>query len=56
MIGQGLLVLNFFNIFFLGMDTTAAELMVFDGMFKLTQSHGSGLSSKLKDIKLESFI
>jgi translation initiation factor 6 len=41
---------------FVGLDTTAAELMVFDGIFKLTQSHGSGLSSKLKDIKLENFI
>jgi translation initiation factor 6 len=41
---------------FVGLDTTAAELMVFDGIFKLTQSQGSGLSSKLKDIKLENFI
>jgi translation initiation factor 6 len=41
---------------FVGLDTTAAELMVYDGIFKLTQSHGSGLSSKLKDIKLENFI
>ncbi len=41
---------------FVGLDTTAAELMVYDGIFKLTQSHGSGLSSKLKDIKFESFI
>ena len=41
---------------FVGLDTTSAELMVFDGIFKLTQSHGSGLSSKLKDIKLENFI
>ena len=41
---------------FVGLDTTAAELMVFDGIFKLTQSHGSGLSSKLKDIKMENFI
>ena len=41
---------------FVGMDTTAAELMIFEGIFKLTQSTGSGLSSKLKDVKLESFI
>ncbi len=41
---------------FVGLDTTAAELMVYDGIFKLTQSHGSGLSSKLKDIKLENFL
>jgi translation initiation factor 6 len=41
---------------FVGLDTTSAELMVFDGIFKLTQSHGSGLSSKLKNIKLENFI
>lgn len=41
---------------FTGLDTTAVELMVFDGIFKLTQSHGSGLSSKLKEIKLENFI
>lgn len=41
---------------FVGLDTTAAEIMVFDGIFKLTQSHGSGLSSKLRDIKLDSFI
>jgi len=41
---------------FVGLDTTAAELMVYDGIFKLTQSHGSGLSSKLKDIKMENFI
>lgn len=41
---------------FVGLDTTAAELMVYDGIFKLTQSHGSGLSGKLKDIKLENFI
>jgi translation initiation factor 6 len=38
---------------FVGLDTTAAELMVYDGIFKLTQSQGSGLSSKLKDIKLD---
>jgi translation initiation factor 6 len=38
---------------FVGLDTTAAELMVFDGIYKLTQSHGSGLSSKLKDIKMD---
>ena len=41
---------------FVGLDTTAAELMVYDGIYKLTQSHGSGLSSKLKDIKMENFI
>jgi translation initiation factor 6 len=41
---------------FVGLDTTAAELMVFDGIYKLTQSHGSGLSSKLKDLKMENFI
>jgi translation initiation factor 6 len=41
---------------FVGLDTTAAELMVFDGIYKLTQSHGSGLSSKLNEIKLEEFI
>jgi len=41
---------------FVGLDTTSAELMVYDGIFKLTQTHGSGLSSKLKDIKLENFI
>ena len=40
----------------IGLDTTEAELMVYDGIFKLTQSHGSGLSSKLKEIKLDSFI
>jgi translation initiation factor 6 len=40
---------------FVGIDTTAAELMVYDGIFKLTQSIGSGFSSKLKEIKLESF-
>lgn len=40
---------------FVGLDTTAAELKVFDGIFKLTQSHGSGLSSQLKEIKFESF-
>ena len=55
MIGQVLLVIYIYNQI-IGLDTTAAELMVFDGMFKLTQSYGSGLSSKLKDIKLESFI
>jgi translation initiation factor 6 len=38
---------------FVGLDTTAAELMVFDGIYKLTQSHGSGLSSKLKDLKMD---
>jgi translation initiation factor 6 len=41
---------------FVGLDTTAAELMVYDGIYKLTQSHGSGLSSKLKDMKMENFI
>jgi hypothetical protein len=30
--------------------------MVFDGIFKLTQSHGSGLSSKLKEINMDSVI
>jgi translation initiation factor 6 len=41
---------------FTGLDTTSAELMVFDGIFKLTQSHGSGLSSKLKEINMDSVI
>ena len=41
---------------FTGLDTTSAELMVFDGIFKLTQSHGSGLSSKLKDINMDTVI
>ena len=41
---------------FVGLDTTSAELTVFDGIFKFTQSHGSGLSSKLKDLKMENFI
>lgn len=41
---------------FVGLDTTSAELMVFDGIYKLTMSHGSGLSDKLKQIKFESFI
>ena len=41
---------------FTGLDTTSAELMVFDGIFKLTGSSGSGLSSKLKEIKMDSII
>lgn len=41
---------------FTGLDTTSAELMVFDGIFKLTKSQGSGLSSKLKDLKMDSII
>ena len=41
---------------FTGLDTTSAELMVFDGIFKLTGSSGSGLSSKLKEIKMDSVI
>lgn len=41
---------------FTGLDTTSAELTVFDGIFKLTQSHGSGLSSKLKEITMENVI
>ena len=41
---------------FTGLDTTSAELMVFDGIFKLTQSHGSGISSKLKEINMDSVI
>ena len=31
---------------FTGLDTTSAELMVFDGIFKLTQSHGSGIGGE----------
>ena len=39
---------------FVGMDTTASELMVFDGIFKLNKSIGSDFSSKIKEIQLES--
>lgn len=41
---------------FIGVDTTSAELMVFDGIFKLTKSHGSGFSSKLKDVNLGNIV
>ena len=41
---------------FTGLDTTSAELMVFDGIFKLTGSSGSGLSSKLKNLQMDSII
>lgn len=38
---------------FAGMDTTASELMVLNGVFKLNKSINSDLSSKLKEIQLE---
>ena len=40
---------------FVGLDTTAAELMVFDGIFNLSQIERSGFSSKIKDLKMENF-
>ena len=40
---------------FVGLDTTSAELMVFDGIFNLSQIQRSGFSSKIKDLKMENF-
>ncbi len=37
---------------FTGLDTTSAELMVFDGIFKLNESSTSSFSSKLKGLKV----
>ena len=36
---------------FTGLDTTSAELMVFDGIFKLNENSTSSFSTKLKEIK-----
>ena len=36
---------------FTGLDTTSAELMVFDGIFKLNENSTSTFSNKLKEIK-----
>ena len=41
---------------FIGLDTTSAELMVFDGIFKLNDSSTSSFSSKLKGLKVDSNI
>ena len=36
---------------FTGLDTTSAELMVFDGIFKLNENSTSSFSTKLKELK-----
>jgi translation initiation factor 6 len=36
---------------FTGLDTTSAELMEFDGIFKLNENSTSSFSTKLKEIK-----
>ena len=36
---------------FTGLDTTSAELMVFDGIFKLNENSTSSFSTKIKEIK-----
>ena len=41
---------------FTGLDTTSAELMVFDGIFKLNESSTSSFSSKLKGLKVDNDI
>jgi translation initiation factor 6 len=41
---------------FTGLDTTSAELMVFDGIFKLNDSSTSSFSSKLKGLKVDNNI
>ena len=41
---------------FVGVDTTSAELMVFDGIFKLNKSQSSGFSSKLNDVNLGNIV
>lgn len=38
---------------FTGLDTTSAELVVFDGIFKLTDSSMSSFSNKLKGLKVD---
>ena len=37
---------------FTGMDTTSAELMIFDGIFKLNDGFTSGFNDKLKRLKV----